>query len=77
LHEVNVVEKYNVELDEKIFDTDIPEGYTEFTLTDILPFIPMKVKAGVTGLGLCFIMIPAGFIVKKRQRKKKVTTNQS
>ncbi len=54
-----------------IFDTKPPEGYTELTLSDILPFIPLKVKAGITGLGLGFFIIPAGFIVRKKRRKKK------
>ena len=71
LHEVNTMREYNVELDEDIFDTNPPEGYTELTLTDILTLIPMKVKAGVTGLGLGFFMIPAGFVIRKRHRKKK------
>jgi hypothetical protein len=67
LHEVNVVEKYDVELDEKIFDTDVPEGYTEFGLSDILPFIPVEAKAGLAGLGI----LPAGFVFYKRMKKKK------
>jgi len=71
LHDVVVLQDYNVEFDEDIFDTNPPEGYTEITLSDILPFIPMKVKAGVTGLGLGFFMIPACFIVRKRHRRKK------
>jgi hypothetical protein len=71
LHEVNTMGEYNVELDEDIFDTNPPEGYTELTLSDILPFIPLKVKAGITGLGLGFFIIPAGFIVRKRNRRKK------
>jgi hypothetical protein len=76
LHEVNTFHDYNIELDEDIFDTKPPEGYTELTLSDILPFIPLKVKAGITGLGLCFFIIPAGFIVRKRHRKKKTTDKQ-
>ena len=66
LHEVNVVDKYDVELDEKIFDTNIPEGYTEFGLSDILPFIPVEAKAGLVGLGI----VPAGFVFWKRRRRK-------
>lgn len=65
LHEVNIVEKCDVELDEKIFDTDPPEGYTEISLTDILPLIPAQAKAGLVGLGI----VPVGFVVWKRQRK--------
>jgi len=68
LHEVNVVEKYDVDLDDKIFDTDVPEGYTEFGLSDILPFIPVEAKAGIAGLAL----IPAGLIFWRQRRKKKL-----
>ena len=71
LHEVNTFHDYNIELDEDIFDTKPPEGYTELKLSDILQFIPVEVKAGVAGLGLCFFIIPAGFIVRKRNRRKK------
>jgi hypothetical protein len=76
LYDVVVLQDYNVDLDKEQFDTDIPEGYTKLTLSDILPFIPMKVKAGVTGLGLGFFIIPACFIVRKRHRKKNVTAKQ-
>lgn len=76
MHEAVVLKDYNVNLDKEHFDTEIPEGYTELTLSDILPFIPLKVKAGITGLGLCFFIIPAGFIVRKRHRRKKVMANQ-
>ena len=65
LHEVNVLEKYNVELDENIFDTDAPEGYTELTLIDLLPFIPIEAKAGAAGLGI----LPVGLIIWRRRRK--------
>ena len=71
LHEVNVVDKYDVELDDKIFDTDVPEGYTEFGLSDILPFIPVEAKAGIAGLGI----IPAGLVFWRRRRKKKKSKN--
>jgi len=73
LREVNVLDKYNIELDEEIFDTTPPEGYTEITLSDILPFIPIEAKAGLAGLGLGSFLIPAGFIIRKRRRKKKIT----
>lgn len=76
LHEVNNLGEYNVELDEDIFDTKPPEGYTELTLSDILPFIPFKVKAGLTGLGASFCVIPAGLIIRRRHRKKKTMANQ-
>ena len=66
LHEVNTFGEYNIELDEDIFDTNPPEGYTELTLSDILPFIPVKVKAGLGGL----CIIPAGFVFWKKRRKR-------
>ena len=74
LHEVNTFGDYNIELDEDIFDIELPEGYTEITLSDILPFLPLEVKAGITGLGLGFFIIPAGFIIRKKRRKKAATT---
>jgi len=71
LHEVNTFHDYNIELDEKIFDIDIPEGYTELGLSDILPFIPVEAKAGLAGLGI----VPAGLIVWKRRRRRRVATS--
>ena len=73
LHEVNTFGDYNIELDEDIFDTNPPEGYTELTLSDILQFIPVEAKAGLAGLGI----VPAGFIFWKRRRRKRVATNPS
>ncbi len=35
-HKVAALDKYNVELDPGLFNTGIPEGYTEFKLTDVL-----------------------------------------
>jgi hypothetical protein len=67
LHEVNVLDKYNVAIDEDTFDVEPPEGYTEITLTDIIRMIPVEAKAGVAGLGI----IPAGLIVWRRQKRKK------
>ena len=72
LHEVNVLDEYNIAIDEGIFDSEPPEGYTEITLSDILRFIPMEAKAGVVGLGI----IPPGFVFWKRRRRKSAT-NQS
>jgi hypothetical protein len=69
LHEINVLDKYNVELDEAIFDTSIPEGYTEFTISDILHLIPVEAKAGLAGL----FIAPAGFIFWRRRRKRAAT----
>ncbi|MHC4119359.1 MAG: hypothetical protein ACYSWO_17835 [Planctomycetota bacterium] len=65
LREVNVLDKYNIEIDEGTFNVDAPEGYTEFTLSDILPLIPVEAKAGLAGLGI----VPAGFVFWKRRRK--------
>lgn len=70
LHEVNTLGEYNVELDEDIFDTKPPEGYTELTLSDILPFIPIEAKAGLAGLGV----LPIGIIFWRRHRRKKKRT---
>ncbi|UCG57672.1 MAG: hypothetical protein JSU70_22755 [Phycisphaerales bacterium] len=69
LHEVNVLDKYNIELDESIFDPDPPEGYTEFTFSDILQVIPAEAKAGAAFMGL----VPAGFLFWKRRRKRATT----
>jgi hypothetical protein len=77
LHEVNTLGEYNVELDEEIFDIEPPEGYTEITLTDILTLIPIEAKAGLVGLGVSSCVIPAGFIVCRKRRKKKTMANQN
>jgi hypothetical protein len=47
LHEVATLESHDVELEEGLFNTDIPEGYTEFQLSDVLP-----VKLSLAGLGV-------------------------
>lgn len=67
LHEVNTFGDYNVELDEALFDTTAPEGYTELTLTDILRFVPAEAKAGVAGLGALPVV---GVIVRRRRRRR-------
>jgi hypothetical protein len=60
-HEVTVLEKYNVELDPDLFQTETPEGYTEFPFIDFLPG-----KLTLTSLG----MIPAGAVAWKGLRRK-------
>ena len=60
-HEVAVLEKYNVELEPGLFHTEIPEGYTELTFTDLVPL-----KLSLVGLG----MVPAGAVAWKRHRRK-------
>ena len=72
LREVNVLDKYNVELDEDVFDIDPPEGYTELTLSDILQMIPVEAKAGLAGLAL----LPAGLILRRRQKRKKAAARK-
>ena len=73
LHEVNTFGDYNIELDEDIFDINPPEGNTELTLSDLLPFIPVEAKAGIVGLGI----IPVGFIVWKRRRRKRARAGRN
>ena len=70
LHEVNTLGDYDIELDENIFDITPPEGYTEFTLSDILQMVPTEAKAGAAAMGV----IPAGFVFWRLRRKKKLTT---
>jgi hypothetical protein len=69
LHEVDTFGQYNIELDEDVFDTNPPEGYTELTLSDILQVIPAEAKAGLAGLAI----VPAGFFFWRRRIKR--TTN--
>ena len=72
LHEVNTFHDYNIELDEDIFDTNPPEGYTELTLSDILQVIPAEAKAGAVAMGI----IPVGLIFWRRRKRKKAANNQ-
>ena len=55
--------EYHEEAHEELFEPKIPDDYTEFILTDL---IPTEAKAGLVGLGL----IPAGFIFWKKRRRK-------
>lgn len=71
LHEFNVLEKCDIDLDEDIFNINIPDGFTELTLADILSIIPANVKAEAAGAGIGSILIPAGFISWRRRRKRR------
>jgi hypothetical protein len=64
LHEFCVLENYNVELDENIFNTDIPEGYSEIKITDFIP-----VKAALAGLSVA--SVPIGLVIRRNLRKRK------
>lgn len=71
LHEVNTFGDYNIELDEHIFDTNPPEGYTQLTLSDILQFMPTEAKAGAAALGI----VPAGLVFWKRRKQRKTSAS--
>ena len=45
LHEVNTLDSHDVELDPSLFNTEMPQGYTEFTFSDIVP-----IKLSIPGL---------------------------
>jgi hypothetical protein len=72
LHEVNVLDQMNIEIDKNTFDIEPPEDYTEVTLSDILLMIPVETKAGLAGLGI----LPVSFIAWKRRRRKRRTIAQ-
>jgi len=59
--------EYHQEVREEVFDPNIPDDYTEFTLTDLIP-----VKAGLGGL----CIIPAGFVFWKRRRRKRAKASR-
>ena len=62
--------EYHQEAQEELFDPNIPNDYTEFKLTDL---IPAEAKAGLVGIGI----IPAGFILWKKRRKRATTDPNS
>ena len=62
--------EYHQEAQEELFDPNIPDDYTEFKLTD---FIPAEAKASLVGLGI----VPAGFVLWRRRRRKRTTNNPS
>ncbi len=63
LHEVANLESYDVELDESLFSTAIPEGYTELKLPDIIAG-----KLALAGLGI----LPVGGIAWTWRRRRKI-----
>jgi len=63
-HEVAALEKYNVELDPGLFSTNPPEGYTPFTLSDLIPM-----KLSMAGLGV----VPTGCLVWQSTRQRRRT----
>lgn len=58
-HEIAILDSYDVELDPGLFDTSIPEGYTEFKVTDL---IPAKLSLGALGI------LPAGYLIRRRAK---------
>jgi hypothetical protein len=60
--------EYHKEVQEEIFDPNIPDDYTELNLTDLIP-----IKAGLVGLGI----IPAGFTIWRWRRKRATTDPNS
>lgn len=61
LQETAALESYDIELDPKLFDTGAPEGYSEFSITDLLPG-----KLSLAGLGI----VPAALVVSMRVRRR-------
>ena len=61
LQETATLESYDVELDPDLFDTNVPEGYDEFGLTDFIPG-----KLSLAGAGV----LPAVAIVWRKFRGK-------
>ncbi|MGB2863933.1 MAG: hypothetical protein WBC05_11455 [Sedimentisphaerales bacterium] len=59
--------QWNAEIPEGIFDPNIPDDYTEFKVTDL---IPSEAKAGLVGL----VAIPAGLVFWKKRRKRAKAT---
>jgi hypothetical protein len=62
--------EYHQEVQEQLFDPNIPVDYTEIKVAD---FIPAEAKAGLVGLGI----VPVGFFIWKRRRRKRAATNPS
>ncbi|MHC4434511.1 MAG: hypothetical protein ACYTBS_21955 [Planctomycetota bacterium] len=62
--------EYHQEVREELFEPNIPDDYTEFTLTDL---IPAKAKAGLAGIGL----LPMGFVFWRRRRRRRITASRN
>jgi len=58
--------QWNAEIPEGIFEPNIPDDYTEYKVTDL---IPPEAKAGFVGL----VAIPVVFVFWKKRRKKAKT----
>jgi hypothetical protein len=62
--------QWNAEIPEGIFEPNIPDDYTEFKVTDL---IPPEVRAALTGLGI----VPAGLIFWKRRTRAAARKHRS
>ena len=62
--------EYHHEVREELFEPNIPDDYTEFKLTDL---IPVEAKAGLVG----FIAIPAGFAFWRKRRRKRAAVSRN
>ena len=62
--------EYHQEAQEEVFDPNIPDDYTEFKLTDL---IPAEAKAGLVGLGI----VPAGFVFWRRRRRERAAISRN
>jgi hypothetical protein len=62
--------EYHQEANEELFEPNIPDDYTEFKLTDL---IPTEAKAGLVGLGI----VPAGFIFWRIRKRKRAIADPS
>ena len=56
--------EYHEEAREELFKPDIPDDYTEFKPTDL---IPTEIKTSLMGRGI----LPVGFVIWKRRRNKR------
>jgi hypothetical protein len=63
--------QWNAELQEGIFEPNIPDDYTEFTIADL---IPAEAKAGLAGLGALPII---GIVIHRRRRRSRAARRVS